>query len=63
MMKKYTSNEYKEMYKRYCEAYKGASLESALNEIFSRVREDENDSFDKFKTEFLNRQVAYLDKS
>ena len=54
MMKKYTSNEYKEMYKRYCEAYKGASLESALNEIFSRVREDENDSFDKFKTEFLS---------
>ncbi len=53
-MKKYTSNEYKEMYKRYFDAYKDASLESALNEIFSRVRDDENDSFDKFKTEFLS---------
>lgn len=52
-MKNYSIKEYQDIYKGYASEHTGKSLESLLNEIFLSLKEDETDSFDKFKAAFL----------
>ena len=53
-MKNYSNENFKYMYERYKEEKPNASLDILLNDIFKTIKEDDNDSFDKFKRSFLD---------
>ena len=53
-MKNYSNENFNYMYERYKEEKPNASLDILLNDIFKTIKEDDNDSFDKFKRSFLD---------